>query len=225
MEFVFKKSWKGIKNVDDWIRKINSSKKNEEGHSRLELAKYCNQPNFNADFCDLLKPILGFNIELNTIEFEHHSKFDNNGKGRMQDLGVFGSSNNIPFFVGVEAKVNEPFGVPVKSAYKEAIKSNKKNSNSKKKERIENLRNNFFPYIDIEKDNIPYQLLYAAAGTICEVNASVHILTILVFNTINDKNYHSFKTFIDAIHAEKLREGYFKATIAEKTLYIIYKVI
>lgn len=54
-----------------------------------------------------------------TVQFERNTpemevRFDQFGRGRMHDLGISGkSASGKSVFVGVEAKVDEPFGAPV----------------------------------------------------------------------------------------------------------------
>ena len=50
---------------------------------------------------------------------EYEQKFDDfRGRGRIHDLGIFGQTESgKSLFVGVEAKVDEPFGPFVHDAY------------------------------------------------------------------------------------------------------------
>ena len=58
-----------------------------------------------------------------TVQFERNTpemevRFDQFGRGRMHDLGISGkSASGKSVFVGVEAKVDEPFGAPVGEVY------------------------------------------------------------------------------------------------------------
>lgn len=230
VKFIFKKSWKNVHNVNDWIQKIHSSKYNEKGRSKLALAEFCHENNFESEMIEILKPILGSSVLIKEVEFEHHSKFDNYGKGRMQDLAIKGVSNGKKFFVGVEAKVNEPYGSSVKSNYFNAIKLKESSTNSKKKERIEEMLKKYFPSLNTESE-ISYQLLYSAVGTLCEIG-EIHILAVLEFHTSKSKdskiesNNEQFNKFLKAVNAKVLsNKNYYKANIAGKDIYICYKEI
>lgn len=231
INFIFNKSWKDVKNIKDWIDKIRTSRYNEEGKSRLTLAEFCNRPDFENKIKEILFPIFGSNIELESAEFERQTLFDDYGKGRMHDLFFKGSSTGIPICVGVEAKVVESFGQKIKSAYVE--------SNTKAK-RIEDLLNNSFSDYGITKDSdLSYQLLYSLAATAHEKDSKgIAVFAIFVFKTkiyLQHKrkasnNHTAFVNFmkkIDAILIDKKVGLYelYEAKIGQQKIIITYNLI
>lgn len=86
------------------------------------------------------------------------TKFDDYGKGRTHDLGIYGKTvSGKRIFIGVEAKVNETFGGTVQSAYDKVayLKSVGKNSNLDA--RIEGLKKKYFPGL-LSFENMPISL-------------------------------------------------------------------
>lgn len=140
---------------------------------------------------------------------EHHSAFDNLGKGRMHDLLIQAQWEEEKIIIAVEAKVDEPFDNQTIKEYRttgEATLTSGKNSN--KPARISKLIKAIFPeWQHSEVENLKYQLLQATAGTLAEAktrNAAKAIFCVLNFkpmepgldystkNALNSKNMDDF---------------------------------
>ena len=131
---------------------------------------------------------------------EHGSRFDRYRRPRMQDLAIWGEANGESFFIGVEAKVDEPFGSRNVKEQKEYIKSLKKQS--KAGDRLNELTADFLAGIDEEKyGGIRYQLLYYLAGSFRE-DADIIIMPVFAYHS--DKydsvkgrnNYNAYEDFM-----------------------------
>lgn len=167
----------------------------------------------------LLKVGVGSRIKaFEKAEFEHETKFDNYGQGRMHDLALFGKTiGGKSVFVGVESKVNEEFDSrDVQSAYISGLLRRVNGDNSNLPARVEDLikRNNFkqktksarFTREDL---GLKYQLLYSTVGTAAE-EADICILLVLVFRTsiyneeAGAKNYCDYLSFMNALTSERI---------------------
>lgn len=158
--------------------------------------------------------------------FEHETKFDKLGKGRMHDLALFGETNNKKrIFVGIEAKVNEKFDSrDIQRAYLSGMLEHVNNRNSNITSRVEDLikRNNFkeqkgrkdsktINKFSAEQLGLQYQLLFSTVGTAVE-NADINILLVLVFRTdiykeeCGAQNYCDYISFMDAITSTRISE-------------------
>ena len=153
------------------------------------------------------------------IDFEHETKFDKYGNGRIHDLALKGITNcSDKVFVGIEAKVNEPFDSrDIQSAYLSGLLRRANGEKSNLPDRIESLirRNNFKKQNNTPKRftkenlNLKYQLLFSTIGTISE-DADIYIFLVLVFHTkIYDdikgvQNYHDFIEFMNAITSRNI---------------------
>ena len=190
----------------------------------------------------------------NRAEFEHETKFDKFGQGRMHDLALFGTTNNgKSVFVGIEAKVNEGFDTrDIQSAYLSGMLEHVNNRNSNITSRVEDLikRNNFkeqkrkndsktINRFSKEQLGLKYQLLYSTIGTAVE-DADICILLVLVFKTdLYDENcgadnYRDYIAFMNAITSEKISEDmdlrkvdvFTDAALEnKKTIYAAYEYI
>lgn len=190
----------------------------EEGRSACALAKYFTTPNIEES--NGIKKIkeyleaLGFsNPKFNSAEIEHRSPFDKyKGGTRMQDLVIWGECENRNILTCIEAKVDEVFNKLLNKAYDNAKQEFEKAPNSNAQKRIEELCKK---YLNVnaesikseDKNNIPYQLLYYLAGSICEAKeyGNVVFMPIMVFKTNKynetegDRNRKDYKRFIEAL--------------------------
>lgn len=104
----------------EWERAFNKSynNKGKDIHWKIGRSGEClaedfigNEPNGEKSIVDIIKSFLGTtNISLETAKLEHASIFDTHPRPRIQDLAIWGKADNKNIFVGVEAKVDEPFG-------------------------------------------------------------------------------------------------------------------
>ena len=134
---------------------------------------------------------------------EHGSRFDKYRRPRMQDLAIWGEAGGKTFFVGVEAKVDEPFGSKSIGEQEEYIKGLKKRTNAGK--RLSELTDDFLNGIDDAVYKVfRYQLLYYLAGSFRE-NADIILMP--VFSYHSDKyderkggeNYSAYKYFMEKL--------------------------
>lgn len=230
MEYLFnKKSEKcqSIHNVEDWVNSFNDSKKMEDGKSAKTLAQFCKENDVESIIKEWIAPIVKEEFSLDSAMPEMSTKFDNFGKGRTHDLGIYGktvSGNSI--FIGVEAKVNETFGGTVQSVYDKVayLKSVGKNSNLDA--RIEGLKKKYFP--DLPLDDIRYQLLYAIAGTLCE-EADIKILFFTTFETRQFKvesgkrNDEDLTAFLNLLKAKPIGKDCWKLNVRGQTMFVVNK--
>lgn len=230
MEFKFcndRPKWKEIHNVEDWVKSFDPSKNDEDGKSAKTLAQFCKENDVESIIKEWITPIVGEDFSLDTAMPEMSTKFDNYGKGRTHDLGIYGKTvSGKRIFIGVEAKVNETFGGTVQSVYDKVayLKSVGKNSNLDA--RIEGLKKKYFP--DLPLDDIRYQLLYAIAGTLCE-EAEVKILLFVTFETrqfkveSGQRNDNDLNDFLKLLDIEIVPENCWKLNFGEQTMCVLNK--
>lgn len=206
--------YKNIKlnNLEDLQSRTN---KWEEGRSAATLGRFIFEHNgieqIESIVSDILKNIniTPLNWNPNVAIFEHESKFDKYGKGRVHDLALRDSDNKI--FVGVEAKVVEPFDSrDIQSAYLSGLMRRAKGESSNITSRIESLiRRTNFRQFKKEDLLLKYQLLFSMIGTACE-DAEYCIFLVLVFKTslydevAGTENYHDYQKFMNAITSKRI---------------------
>jgi len=161
-------------------------------------------------------------------------RFDAYGKGRFHDLGVYGSGQKSgkSLFVGVEAKVDEPFGEVVKDVYDRAMARRDAGETTNAPDRIIELLDLHFPESPPEMWDIRYQLLYATAGTLA-VGSEMSVLYIIVFRTPSydsskgKENENNFQQFMKLARASKVgsnaKGGAYKISLNGKKLYCAYE--
>lgn len=224
MEFHYQKQ-----NIDNISKLKAATERWEHGKSAASIGEFVFEHNGIVHITEITNKILskisnGIIDHFEKAVFEHESKFDNFGRGRMHDLALFGeTTDNKSIFVGVEAKVNEEFDSrDIQSAYLSGLLEHANNRNSNITSRIEDLikRNNFKEQkrrkgskttnkFSKEQLGLKYQLLYSTIGTAVE-NADICILLVLVFKTdiyaeeCGAKNYCDYITFMDAITSERI---------------------
>lgn len=154
---------------------VDEAKHWKQDKSAYTLAKYFTNPEIsNSNGINTLNEYVkacGFNdIEITHAEIEHESRFDRfKGRGRMQDMVVWANTKNKPIAICIEAKVDECFNETIYEEYTKALTILYKNNKSRKKARIENLCEQFFPNKTInDLKTLRYQLLYYLAGSIKE---------------------------------------------------------
>lgn len=154
---------------------------------------------------------LGCGVELDRVVPEFEQRFDQFGRGRVHDLGIWGrTQSGKRLFVGVEAKVDEPFGASVLDSYLGGKAKQIVGVSTKGPERIEQLLALHFKEPDPTMFDVRYQLLYATAGTLA-AEADVHVLYVIVFKTllynesVGAENYRDYIQFMDKVGADGLR--------------------
>jgi hypothetical protein len=154
---------------------------------------------------------LGCSVQLEKAIPEYEVRFDQYGRGRVHDLGIFGSTESgQKVFVGIEAKVDEPFGASVQESYLAAKAKQITGVSTNAPERIEQLLALHFKEPDPTMFEVRYQLLYVTAGTLA-VEADIHVLYVIVFKTplynetIGAENYRDYIQFMGKVEAASLR--------------------
>ena len=110
-----------ITNLADWAKLYDSPRSShqwKEGRSAYSAAEFIINRNGAESLRARVSDALREPVVFDRIVPEHEVRFDQFGHGRMHDLAVFGkTSSGQTLFVGVEAKVDEPFGASVRDAY------------------------------------------------------------------------------------------------------------
>jgi len=198
-----------ISNIADWERKVftpgtKKEKDWKKGRSAERLADFMlhkkGEEIIKAEVEKLLEEEIEFSYAIPELEV----KFDNyTGTGRVHDLGIHGqfkTGNNGKIFIGIEAKVDEPFGDNISKVYLGAKTKQLKGIRTNTPERIEELIKQNFANITPKIFDLKYQFLYSTVGT-AKVKSDISILLIIVFNTgknntdnvkMNDMDYQNF---------------------------------
>ena len=220
-----------ITTMEQWekhFRAKSRDQKNDhwkEGYSAHSLAKFMLDGKGKERLESQLSEILSEEVKLEKGIPEYEVHFDGyKGKGRFHDLGIFGKAGGKKLFVGLEAKVNEPFGASVSAEYEEALKEREEEKpETKKPTRIEELLKLHFPKRDLkslitDKDimAVPYQLLHATVGTLIseeaesKINkAELSVFYVLVFQSEEykkdkgEQNYKAYLNFMEKFGGEK----------------------
>lgn len=189
----------------------------KEGRSAYSLAYDFSYPSINESngvrrVIDTLQAFGLENINLQEGLIEYESKFDAYRNGRKQDLILFGETSKSNLVVCIEAKVDEPFGESLVSAYQSAIDELIEKPKSQKKQRIDSLLARFYPTKAIEEIGlIRYQLLYFLAGSLGEAkkrNAVVY-MPVMVYHTkdfdksIGKQNKEDYIRFMKSLGFEE----------------------
>jgi len=207
------KNGNAIQTLDDWARLYDTPqqshqwKEHRSAHSVAEFmlnragAEYLQQR---------VSGILGEPISLERIVPEYEQRFDQYGRGRVHDLGIFGSAaDGRTVFVGVEAKVDESFGPTVQDSYLQSKAKQITGTSTNAPERIEQLLGLHFNEPDASMFDVRYQLLYATAGTLA-ADADVSLLYVVVFKTplydesIGANNYRDYVHFVNKVGGKPL---------------------
>lgn len=208
-----------------------------EGYSAYSLGLFFTSGNGERWLSSLEKSLFGFDLEHTSAEIEHASKLDSyKGGQRMQDLAIWGKTpNGKTCFIGIEAKVLEPFGESsVYDSYVAGLEEReKRNPRSNKAKRVYETVDYLFKGKkpnDEEIKNLRYQLMHYFKASVLEAPsllesakplnsnreiADIVILPVLVFNTEHYKtnpelakdNYEDYLSFINALGCIKSRYG------------------
>lgn len=225
-----------IKTYADWEQVFTTAKPKdwEVGRSAQSLAAFMMKKDGFACVKSLVGEAIGKPIdEIEKVTIEGRVAFDNYNHSREHDLAVVArTESNQSVFIGVEAKVDEPFGSKTINQYEtDALKKNK---NTTVPARIKGLKD-YFPKADDDVfQNLQYQLATATAGTLCaktdnNSDFDYYVFMVLVFETNlynpkkGNENRKAFESFINAIKAEDFGESIYKCTVKEKPFIIIYK--
>lgn len=205
-----------IRSFEDWARIYENPQQSHqwvEHRSAMSIAQYVMQRNGLDKIMARVAKAAGQDVTLERVVPEFEQRFDGYGRGRVHDLGLFGTvADGRSVFVGVEAKVDESFGPTVKERYLGAKANQITGTSTNAPERIEQLL--AMHYAEANKDmfNVRYQLLYATAGTLA-VGADIALLYVLVFRTpqydevIGAENYRDYLRFVTSVGGKSMDLG------------------
>jgi len=203
-----------IATLEDWAN-LHASKKWQsdwKGHrSMYSMADFFINLGGTETIQSRISTILGQRVNLNKAIPDYVVRYDEYGSRHVHDLGIFGQTDSgKSLFIGVDARINEPFGQldVLRALYKAGQKKDKKKSQNAS-ERIKDLITLHFPAKDLLYADIRYQLLCASAGTIA-ADADISILYVIVFKTSHyderrgAKNFDDYLQFVDAVNGKRL---------------------
>ena len=149
---------------------------------------------------------------------EFGASFDRYSGPARLDIGISGQTGSgDSLFVGVEAKVDEPFGsTTVCKTYQYALRKRNRGERTNAPERVEGLLSRYFSDsaapCDSGFSDIRYQLLTSSAGTIAAGN-DVSVFYVVVFRTAlydeekGRENYHDYENFVNRAEGRLLMQG------------------
>lgn len=193
-----------ITNENDWFLVAppkGKEKQWKDGYSAKELAKFVtsDQKKFTGLIKSLVKEVVNRVPKSFVAEPEAITSLPGSGLGRNHDLLLY----NDYLIIGIEAKVNEPYGESIGSEY-----FNPKTTKNKQ-QRIDELMNIIVPkrtLNDLEISNLRYQLFTGTAGTLIEARKrgiKKCIFLVLSFRyedeDTNHKNEESFTKFVEIV--------------------------
>lgn len=213
--FYGSKNGESIKSYDEWkkVFHLHDSKGKVDhwrtGYSAESLAEdfMCNDG--EQMLTQLVEQFTGEYIQgAPTALIEHGSSFDSFGRARMQDLVAFGKlSNEDTFFIGLEAKVKEPFGNnSIKEQYDACKAKIEAGISTNADKRLRNLVRDFLHKelndLTPKELELRYQLLFYLAGSFRDREGGKHIfMPIVAYHHTEgeDKNKEAFEAFIEAL--------------------------
>ena len=220
--------------LDDWER-IHNPKKWKEGRSAYSVADFIVKRDGARKLQDRISSILGTPVTFHKIIPEYEVRFDQYGKGRVHDLGIFGKTQSgKSLFVGVEAKVNESFGNYVTVEWRKAQERIESGKGTLLDKRIMQLSNRVNDVLGVsEWDKVKYQLLYGTVGTI-DAKKDVSVFYVAVFKTsfydckAGESNHQDYQQFIERAGGVPTQDNGNKAsshvlTLGGKQLIAIYE--
>ncbi len=160
----------------------------KEGRSACSLARYFLSGKGEAEVITALNGILGDDpVEcLERGEIECLCPFDAYRNPRRQDMGIWGrTKNGRRFFVGVEAKVDEPFSDDTLGNAREKARRTKiEKPKSRALDRIHGLCDWFgvLPEDETVRD-LRYQLFHFTKGTADVADVNIRIMLLITFRT------------------------------------------
>lgn len=203
-----------IESLDDWARIYDtprSARHWKQHRSAYSIAEFIMNRQGAQELKSRVADVVGEKVEFERAIPEHEIRFDSFGHGRMHDLGIYGrTASGKSLFVGVEAKVDEPFGALVRDVYLEAKARQIAGESTNAPERIENLLKMHFDKPDQAMFGIRYQLLYATAGTLA-AGADISVLYVVVFRTplysetTSAENYRDYVDFLSKTGASHVK--------------------
>ena len=207
-----------ITTMEQWSERVNSSHW-KPGRSAYSLADFVMNRGGGAVLRERVSSVSSQPVTLDTGTPEYGAKFDSHGGSPSKlDLGIFGRvEGESSLFVGLEAKVDEPFGSDtVCKRYQRAVNYLEENPRSKAADRVRDLLSHYFGETadpcDSTFSDIRYQLLTSTAGTVA-VGADIPVFYVMVFKTdLYDEgkgreNRLDYERFIEAAGGRVIVQG------------------
>lgn len=180
-----------IRTIEDWFSKCPPMGKEvqwKDGRSAMETAKHW----INGAPAEFLNLVIPHGVCIDIVYPEHNTHFDSyKGNTRNHDLLILDQANKI--VIGIESKVDEPFGDTISEKIIDSEKELKKNPNSKALQRIEDLRKAVFGKLDDKQLELRYQLLHGIAGVVAEAGIQEYSKALFVVQTFLSKEIDSVK--------------------------------
>ena len=206
-----------ITTLEQWSKTVRRSHW-KQGRSAYSLADFIVNRNGAAHLESRISSVLSQPVRLEQGTPEYAARFDRHGGPARLDLGISGrTGSGESLFVGLEAKVDEPFGSEtVGERYQKAIETLKSNPRSKVAARVKELFSRYFADADEPCESkftgVGYQLLTATAGAVA-VEADVSVFYVTVFGTLDydegkgRKNRLDYDNFMVVSGGECLIQG------------------
>ena len=176
-----------ITTLEQWSKTVRRSHW-KPGRSAYSLADFIMNQNGTAQLEARISSVLSREVVLEQGTPEYAARFDRyEGPARL-DLGISGRTRRgESLFVGLEAKVDEPFGSEtVRERWQKATETLKSNPRSRAATRVRELLSRYFGDGDEPCESrftdVGYQLLTAAAAVVA-VEADVSVFYVAVFRT------------------------------------------
>jgi len=107
-------SGREILNLGDWAKIYDTPQQShhwKKGRSAYSTAEFFMNQNGAEAIQARVSDAIGKTVTFDRAIPEHEVRFDEYGRGRVHDVGIFGNTDSgESVFVGVEAKVDESFG-------------------------------------------------------------------------------------------------------------------
>lgn len=249
-----------LSSFDEWKKGfIEVDEKNHwrEGYSACSLGEFFTIGKGEQWLAEIEQDILGSTVEHIGGRIEHPSKLDEfRGGQRMQDLAIWGSTpSGVSVFIGIEAKVLEPFGgFSVYDSYLAGVEEReKRNPRSNKANRVCQVVDFLFkgetPDSFKVKD-LRYQLMHYFKASVLEASsleesarkinqrktAEIILLPVVVFNTKHYKedpqlaqdNHNDYLKFVEALNCDvKVINGrkVYHKIIDHRDVYTFYEIV
>ena len=226
---------KAVKSLGDW-KTLIPSEHWKPGRSEYSLAEFIIDRNRADALRERVAAVLGEPVEFEKGVPKYEVSFDEYRNGHVHDLGLFGKAKSgKSLFVGVDAKVDEPFGNFVSEEWAAADKVKKGGKITRKPERIRKLCARFGPGVTEGSDDIRYQLLHGVAGTV-DADADLFVFYVIVFRTglydaeKGKQNHEDYRRFVKRAGGKPIQTGDDSAeahvlTVGRKELHIIHEYV
>lgn len=195
---------------EDWFKSKRDPRQWKEGRSACSLADFIINRDGASHLESVLATVLGTRVLLDTGTPELGAKFDSYRNPAQLDLGIWGhTAEGKRLFVGVEAKVDEPFGDKTVGAYYQAsLIDRNMGGGTSVPERIMDLVS-LYASGPVEEalrhiGPVRYQLLTGTAGTVA-AGEEVSVFLVLVFRTSlydeakGEENRQDYQEFIERV--------------------------